>query len=79
MIPEFKIDAHWQKVERMVRKNCMTCEFNFGTVCAGHAKRTDNRGDTYGIPVTEAVEMFPKGCDEYGISFEAFCDVTENA
>lgn len=58
--------------DKLVEKNCSTCEFNFGTVCAGYGKRTDNNEDTYGMPMEEAEKMFPNGCEDYGISFDAF-------
>ena len=54
------------------KKECDTCEFNAGTVCMGYGKRTDNKNDTYGMPIEEAKKMFPNGCDDWGISIDAF-------
>lgn len=60
--------------DKLVEKNCDTCEFNFGNVCAGHGIRLDNGKSTYGMPMEEAEEMFPNGCDDYGISPSAFIE-----
>lgn len=59
---------------KKTERNCSTCEFNFGTVCAGYGKRTDNGEDTYGMIMDDAIAMFPNGCDDWGISFDAFCE-----
>lgn len=56
----------------MTKKCCDTCEFNFGAVCAGYGKRTDNGQHTYGSPMEEMVKMFPDGCEDWGISLDAF-------
>lgn len=60
--------------DKLVKKSCETCEFNFGNVCAEHGKRTDNGNDTYGMQMEEAEEMFPDGCEDYGISLSAFIE-----
>jgi len=60
--------------DKLVEKNCSTCEFNFGNVCAGHGIRTDNGQDTYGMSMEEADKMFPDGCDDFGISLDAFIE-----
>lgn len=60
--------------DKLVKKSCETCEFNFGNVCAGYGKRTDNGNDTYGMPMEEAEKMFPDGCEDYGISLSAFIE-----
>lgn len=60
------------KGDKLVEKSCHTCEFNFGDVCAGHGIRTDNGQDTYGMNIENAIEMFPNGCADYGISLEDF-------
>jgi hypothetical protein len=60
--------------DKLVEQNCSTCEFNFGEVCAGHGTRADNGEDTYGMPMEEADKMFSNGCDDYGISIDAFID-----
>lgn len=60
--------------DKLVEQNCSTCEFNFGNVCAGHGNRIDNGQDTYGMPMEEADKMFPNGCDDYGISLDAFIE-----
>lgn len=67
----------WEYAEKNVIKSCDTCEFNFDTQCAGHVDRLDNGEDTYGMPMEEAKKMFPNGCDDYGISVEAFCEAAE--
>lgn len=53
-------------------RSCLTCEFNFGDVCAGHGTRLDNNEDTYGMTIDETFIMFVDGCDDYNISFESF-------
>lgn len=58
----------------LVEKNCSTCEFNFGTVCAGYGTRTDNGKYTYGMPMKSAEAMFPNGCEDWGISLDAFIE-----
>ena len=58
--------------EFRIKPSCNSCEFNFGNVCAGHGTRTDNQEDTYGSLISEMVNMFPSGCDDWNISFEAF-------
>lgn len=63
-----------EKGDELVEKSCRTCEFNFGDVCAGHGVRTDNGQDTYGMSMENAMKMFPKGCDDYGISLDAFIE-----
>lgn len=57
----------------MAERNCTTCEF-YSSVCMGYGKRTDNGKDTYGMPIEEAMEMFPNGCEDYGISVWSFMD-----
>lgn len=58
--------------DQLVEMNCSTCEFNFGDVCAGHGTRADNGEDIYGMPIKEVEAMFENGCNDYGISLEAF-------
>ncbi len=60
--------------DRLIEKNCSTCEFNFGVVCASHGVRLDNGLDTYGMSIDLSCDMFPNGCDEWEISFESFVD-----
>lgn len=60
--------------DKLVEQSCATCEFNFGFVCAGHGTRTDNGEDTYGMSMEEVEVMFPDGCDDYGISLDAFIE-----
>ena len=60
--------------DELVEISCVSCEFNFGDVCAGHGTRNDNNEDTYGMPIIEAKKMFINGCDDYGISLDAFID-----
>jgi hypothetical protein len=59
---------------KFVEQNCLTCEFNFGDVCAGHGARIDNGKDTYGMSIEEAYKMFSNGCDDFGISLDAFIE-----
>jgi len=63
-----------KKGDKLVEMSCSTCEFNFGAVCAGHGIRLDNGEDTYGMTMAEAKNMFTDGCDDYGISLEAFIE-----
>ena len=51
--------------DKLVKKNCSTCEFNFGWICAGHSS-------TYGMNIEKVAVMLPNGCDDYKISFKAF-------
>lgn len=60
--------------DTMVEQNCSTCEFNFGTVCVGYGKRTDIGGYTYGMFMEQAEAMFPNGCEDWGISLDAFIE-----
>lgn len=55
------------------KKNCETCEF-YSSVCMGYGKRTDNGEYTYGMPIDEAIKMFPDGCNDWGISLEAYTE-----
>ncbi len=56
------------------KKGCDTCEFNAGIVCMGYGKRTDDGAYTYGMPIEEAEAMFLHGCEDWGISLEAFIE-----
>lgn len=60
--------------DKLVEQSCATCEFNFGSVCAGYGTRTDNGKKTYGMSMDKAKVMFPEGCDDYGISLHAFIE-----
>lgn len=60
----------------MAVRCCDTCEF-FNCVCMGFGKRTDNGEYTYGMPIEEAIRMFPNGCEDYGISLDAYIDDME--
>lgn len=58
------------------KKCCDTCEFKFygdDGICAGHGTIENSTKDTYGMKIKETKELFPNGCDNWGISFEAFC------
>ncbi|SEA94129.1 hypothetical protein SAMN05216349_1613 [Oribacterium sp. KHPX15] len=59
------------------KRSCDNCEFNFGYVCAGYGRRTDNGEYTYGMSMDEVKKMFTHGCDDWGISLEAFIEVEE--
>lgn len=61
-------------VDKLIEISCATCEFNFGSVCAGYGTRTDNGEKTYGMPMNKAEEMFPQGCEDYGISLDAYIE-----
>lgn len=60
--------------EEPIERNCTTCEF-YNTVCMGYGKRTDNGDYTYGMPIEEALEMFPNGCEDYGVSVWTFIEL----
>lgn len=62
---------------KSVERSCLTCEFNFGEICAGYGIRTDNGEDTYGMDIEKARKMFVNGCDDYGISLDAFIEQEE--
>lgn len=62
------------KKEKTVPKKCENCEFNSGDVCAGYGKRTDNGEYTYGMPMDLAKLMFPNGCEDFGLSLDAFIE-----
>lgn len=55
-----------------MEKNCFTCEFNLG-VCAGGATLIDGKS-SYGMSIEEMIKLFPNGCDEWGISLDAFIE-----
>lgn len=59
-------------MENKVKRCCDTCEFNAGIACMGYGKRTDNGAYTYGMSIKETEEMFPNGCEDWGISFAAY-------
>lgn len=61
-----------KKGDKLLEMNCTTCEFNMSGRCGGHGLRLDNGEDTYAMVVSEALKMFPNGCEDYGISFKAF-------
>lgn len=77
MLNKDRGDYLWKCANEQVPRKCATCEFNFGQQCAGHAKRKDNGQDIYGMPMNEAMEMFPEGCTDYGISLESFREVAK--
>ena len=60
--------------DKLVKMCCDNCEFNFGVVGAGYGTRTDNGKETYGMSMDEAIKMFPDGCDDFGISLDAFIE-----
>lgn len=62
-------------IDNMENKSCNTCEFNFGNVCAGYGKRTDNGEHTYGMSIEDTLNMFKNGCEDYGISLDAFIEL----
>ncbi|MEE1314509.1 MAG: hypothetical protein UHS49_01925 [Faecalimonas sp.] len=64
-------------MEKEMRKSCEICEFNMGTVCGGFGKRTDNGAETYGMFIEETERMFPNGCEDWGISLEAYVEQEE--
>lgn len=64
--------------KKKVDQCCGTCEFNAGNVCIGSGKRLDNGEYTYGMPIEEAMSMFPDGCEDWGISLSAFIEEEEN-
>ena len=55
-----------------VKKCCDTCEMNTGRVCMGSGKRLDNGENIYGMDIEEAKRMFPKGCEDWELSFAAY-------
>ena len=58
----------------MTRKHFAFCAKSYSDVCAGYGTRTDTGKETYGMPMEDAEKMFPAGCDDYGISLEAFIE-----
>ena len=60
--------------DKLIEQSCETCEFNFGSVCAGYGTRTDNGEKTYGMSMDEAEAMFTQGREDYGISLDAFIE-----
>lgn len=60
--------------DKLVKMCCDTCEFNFGSVCAGYGTRKDSGETTYGMAMDKAKAMFPDGCEDYGISLDAFIE-----
>ena len=71
-----------------VKKCCDTCEFCFpeqggiktksGLICAGRGIRKDNGELTYDSDIAEMETMFPDGCEDWGISFNAFMSEERN-
>ena len=53
------------------KKSCLTCEFNFGDVCAG-GMDLGNGKNTYGMPMDAVMKLFPHGCPAWGISIQAY-------
>jgi len=54
-----------------VKTNCNSCEFNCGGICGGHGSIADMH-DTYGMNIKSTLGLFPKGCDDYGVSLASF-------
>ena len=52
--------------------SCKKCQYNLGDICLGFGERTDNGELTLGMPIEEAESMFPYGCEEFQISFDAY-------
>ena len=50
-----------------MKKSCDTCEFQF------YGKNGICAGKEYGKPMKEVKKIHPNGCEEWGISFEAYC------
>lgn len=67
----FVIDESRICHEEPLERNCTTCEF-YNSVCIGSGKRIDNGESTYGMPIEEALEMFPNGCEDYGVSLATY-------
>lgn len=40
----------------------------------GYGKRTDTGEYTYGMPIEEAIRMFPSGCSDWGNSLGTFIE-----
>lgn len=59
------------------KENCKSCEF-YSSVCMGYGKRTDTGKYTYGMPIEEAIMMFPNGCSDWGISLVNFIEEDKN-
>lgn len=59
-----------------MNRNCSTCEFNFGDVCAGYGKMKDKYERTYGMSIDDTSKMFPNGCSDYGVSLDYFIKKT---
>ena len=59
-------------VDKFFEENYFNCKYNFGNVCARHSTRKDNGKDIYGKPMEEVIVMFPEGCEDFGISLDAF-------
>lgn len=62
--------------EKTIERNCTTCEF-YNSVCMGSGRRIDNGENTYGMPIEEALEMFPEGCEDYGVSLFTYIELEE--
>lgn len=60
-----------------IKKNCKSCEF-YNSVCMGYGKRIDNGKYTYGMPIDEAIKMFPDGCEDWEISLEFNIEFDKN-
>mgnify|MGYP001067889732 CR=1 FL=1 len=61
-----------KKGDKLIKKSCLTCKYNFGPVCASHGDVMLNNKDLYGQSIDECIKNFPDGCDDWVISFSAF-------
>lgn len=44
----------------------------------GYGKRIDNGKYTYGMPIDDAIKMFPDGCEDWEISLEFNIEFDKN-
>lgn len=55
----------------ITKKGCESCDF-YSQVCMGYGKRTGTGEYTYGMPIDEAVKMFPNGDRDWGTSLGTY-------
>lgn len=59
-----------------LQRNCTTCEDYHG-ICMGNGVKRDDNKSTFGMPLEDALRMFPNGCEAYHISLEAYMILCE--
>lgn len=75
----YTIDENCYHTEPIIERNCNSCEFNMGGICAGSGTRPDTGADLYGQPINEIKSLFPDGCENYKVAFKMAMIIEERA